>query len=310
MTPDNSPLVSIGLPTYNRAAKLRRAVASALAQDYANIELVISDNASTDETQAFCEELCARDPRVRYVRQPVNRGLTPNHHAVVEHARGEFFLFLSDDDWLDPAYVSACLAALVEHPDRAMAGGRGKYFQDGDFFVEDEAELLHEDGGERVVAYLQAVARNSTFYGVVRRQHLLRAPLKNTVGGDWLLVASIAFAGKVKRVEGVFINRRCEGSSEDLTRLARVSLGLSRFKARVPYLTLAVSIFKDIAWESAVYRARSPAARLALAQRAFRIVYARHFAPYTRMQLSQLKQRLLVQAVALKRKIFGRRVYW
>ncbi len=71
---DSKPLVSIGIPTYNRASVLRRAVESALTQDHTNLELVISDNASTDETEAVCQEFCERDNRVRYIRQKTNRG--------------------------------------------------------------------------------------------------------------------------------------------------------------------------------------------------------------------------------------------
>ena len=67
------PLVSVGIPTFNRLIMLRRAVDSALSQDYPNLEVVISDNASTDGTQAWCEQLARRDSRVRYVRQPNTR---------------------------------------------------------------------------------------------------------------------------------------------------------------------------------------------------------------------------------------------
>ena len=69
------PLVSIGLPTYNRATSLGRAVESALTQDYRNIELIVSDNASTDETETLCAEFCRRDSRVRYLRD--NLRMTP-----------------------------------------------------------------------------------------------------------------------------------------------------------------------------------------------------------------------------------------
>ncbi len=102
------PLVSIGLPTYNRAASLERAARSALAQDWSELELVISDNGSDDDTQAICEALRDADPRVRYVRQAVNLGPLRNFEEVFEHSRGELFMWLGDDDTLDPSYVSEC----------------------------------------------------------------------------------------------------------------------------------------------------------------------------------------------------------
>jgi len=70
--------VSIGIPTYNRAAGLERAVASVLGQTHRELELVISDNASTDNTPELCARLSASDARVRFLRQPFNRGPTAN----------------------------------------------------------------------------------------------------------------------------------------------------------------------------------------------------------------------------------------
>src|SRR5713226_3275180 len=92
-------LVSIGLPTHNRSASLRRAIASALAQDYRPIELIVSDNGSTDETETICRAAAEHDSRIKYLRQPENRGAAANFQAVLDHARGDFFLWLADDDW-------------------------------------------------------------------------------------------------------------------------------------------------------------------------------------------------------------------
>lgn len=305
---DIQPLVSIGLPTYNRAAKLSRAVESVLAQDYCNIELVISDNASTDGTEAFCEELRRRDNRVRYIRQRVNRGLTANYTEVLNGSRGEFFMWLSDDDWLDHSYVSRCLRMLKAQPSYVSVGGRAKYFQGADHFFEQEVDLLQDSGSDRVLAYLQHVGRNGTFYGVMRRELLAKVPLQNTLGGDWLLVASIAFMGKVKIIESVCINRTCAGNSENLTRLA-LNFGMARWRAQTPWLSVAVTIFNDIAWRSQVYRSIDIPARLSLARRAFKIIYHRHFVPYSRMQLAAHRRRSLTSIVSLTRKVFGSRAY-
>ena len=68
-----SPIISVVLPVYNGQNYIREAIESILAQTYANFELVISDNASTDETQVICEEYAKMDPRIRYFRSPENR---------------------------------------------------------------------------------------------------------------------------------------------------------------------------------------------------------------------------------------------
>jgi glycosyltransferase involved in cell wall biosynthesis len=123
------PLVSVGIPTYNRASGLKRAVGSALAQSYENLEVVISDNASTDGTRELCESLARSDPRVRYHRQPENRGPTANFREVLDRASGEFFMWLADDDWIDTDYVSACVGERLHDPATALVAGRAAYYE-------------------------------------------------------------------------------------------------------------------------------------------------------------------------------------
>jgi glycosyltransferase involved in cell wall biosynthesis len=99
------PLVSIIITTYNYAHVVATAIESALGQDYPNFEVVIMDNASTDDTPAVIRRYTA-DPRVHSIRNPENIGLTPNHNAGLREARGQYVSFLSADDWLMPSFVS------------------------------------------------------------------------------------------------------------------------------------------------------------------------------------------------------------
>ena len=74
-------------------------------------------------------------------------------------------------------------------------------------FEGERINLWQEKGTERVKAYYQQVADNGVFYGLYRRNQLLRVPMNHTMGGDWLFVASIAFLGKVKTLENVSLKR-------------------------------------------------------------------------------------------------------
>ena len=104
------PLVTIGLSTYNRVdSYFPLALASARAQTYPNLEIVVSDNCSTDGTQAYVDGL--QDARIRYFRQTQNIGPNANFNYCVEQARGEWFLLLHDDDLIDPDFVSTCIEA-------------------------------------------------------------------------------------------------------------------------------------------------------------------------------------------------------
>ncbi len=113
--------VSIGLPVYNRAQFLPRIFDVLLSQTYRHIEVIVSDNASDDETERICKEYALRDPRVRYIRQEENMGQLHNFRFVLEEARGEYFMWAYDDDWWAPTYVETMKKALDARPDYGVA---------------------------------------------------------------------------------------------------------------------------------------------------------------------------------------------
>ena len=114
------PLVSVCIPTWNRAASLRRSVAMIQAQDYRHLDILISDNASDDDTPAVCRELAASDPRIRYVRHATNIGLYGNHNFCIDHARGEFLCLFHDHDEHHPEAVRHYVTLLLQHPEVAI----------------------------------------------------------------------------------------------------------------------------------------------------------------------------------------------
>jgi glycosyltransferase involved in cell wall biosynthesis len=110
MVNQNYPLITIGIPTYNRAdSYLKQAIQSAVSQTYKNIEIVISDNCSTDHTEALVRSF--NDSRIRYFRQSKNIGMLNNSNFCLEKAKGAYFIQLHSDDLLDPDFVSVCMKA-------------------------------------------------------------------------------------------------------------------------------------------------------------------------------------------------------
>lgn len=213
-------LATIAIPTYNRAVLLDRAVTSALAQDHAEVEVVIVDNASTDDTAEFCARRAAADPRVRYVRQPQNVSAVANFDTAVAGARGRYFMWLADDDWLAPNYLSACIARLESGA--VLAAGRCQWFDGEAVSDEKPVRLLDADPADRVRALYRVVIKNSTFYGVSRTADARVASRSlHGVGGDWFVVAAYAMAGPVDTVDTTRINRSGGGESDGLTRAWR-----------------------------------------------------------------------------------------
>src|SRR6516162_6752271 len=96
------PLISIVLPTFNGARYLREAIESCLHQSYPNWELILVDDASTDETPSIIADYLARDRRVTSLRNPVNRKLPGSLNAGFAQARGELLTWTSDDNCYRP----------------------------------------------------------------------------------------------------------------------------------------------------------------------------------------------------------------
>jgi len=106
----NYPLVTIAISTYNRAnSYLKGAIQCALDQTYPNLEIIISDNCSTDNTEAMVKSF--KDDRIRYVKQKNNIGPTNNFNFCVMNAKGDYFLLLHDDDLIDNDFIEACMTA-------------------------------------------------------------------------------------------------------------------------------------------------------------------------------------------------------
>lgn len=108
----SQPLVSVGIPTYNRPEGLRRTLECITGQTYKNLEIIVSDNWSpTSETDLVANEFVARDPRVSYFKQTRNSGASENFRFVLRRARGKYFMWAADDDEWDRDFILSCMEA-------------------------------------------------------------------------------------------------------------------------------------------------------------------------------------------------------
>jgi glycosyltransferase involved in cell wall biosynthesis len=269
----DTPLVSVGIPTFNRARSLERALRSVLAQTHSDLEVVVSDNASDDQTQALCGSIADQDPRVRYIRQATNVGPTANFNVLFGELRSPYALVLADDDWLEREYVARCLSVLRAHPGCAAVSGRGRYWRGGSPLgrLGLDMQLEQGEGIRRVHAYCRVVGEgrgeNSTFFGVMPTDVLRRAtPMPNALGNDILVTARVAFQGYVRTLDDVHINRSVGGTSVSMGSIVQ-TLALAPYQARVPNLVIAAEVLFDVGWRDDGYAAMSRTSRLAWALR-------------------------------------------
>jgi glycosyltransferase involved in cell wall biosynthesis len=115
------PKISVLIPVYNRAALIGRCIESARAQTHANLEIVVSDNASTDGTWDAVNRLAAADPRIRPLRNETNLGPTRNWIRGLAECTGDFVKILWSDDWLEPSCIEELLRPLADQPEVGLA---------------------------------------------------------------------------------------------------------------------------------------------------------------------------------------------
>jgi glycosyltransferase involved in cell wall biosynthesis len=258
----SKPKVSVGIPTFNRGADLLKTVESVLSQDYSNLEVIISDNASTDNTKALCREMSLNDSRIKYICQSVNQGPTPNFREVLARSSGDYFMWLGDDDWIDGSYIRRCLNELLGHEDYSLVCGLSTYHQDGhEPFAGEIINLNERSPIIRITKYYATVGRNGAFYGLMRRAQISQIALENVMGGDWLFVATVAFLGRIGTLRDVSIHRRIGGASLSYSKMAR-GLSLTRFEAHLPHLAIAAFAFKNILYREQVFDKLTKAERI------------------------------------------------
>lgn len=246
-------LVTIGVPTRNGAKTIRRALDSVLAQSYSRWELVISDNASSDETQAICSSYADTEPRVRYVRQARNIGMAANFNATLKHARGKYFAWLSDDDAWSPHYLE-CLVDSIRGAQRpALAACRYRYvYENGEYI--DSSDVDETWSTLQSTIYYMRHGEINWFYGLFAT-NVLRA-----CGGmhrdwrpflqlsDYLTVLKVMLRGDVRVVNRVLVYKAVRDLHRyRFKRLARWDFDPAFWRAVVRYLTMPIGLWCDLA---------------------------------------------------------------
>ncbi|MBB5891119.1 glycosyltransferase family 2 protein [Kutzneria kofuensis] len=217
------PLVSVGLPVYNGVERIEAVARSVLAQDHADIELVISDNASTDGTEELCRSLAAEDSRVVYHRNPVNVGLLNNFVGVIRLGRGEFFRWVGDDDWLAPNCVSRGLDAFAEDPRLILVTSQVDYTgPDGVTATApyDGTALRSDDPVVRLTEMLRLLNEShliiDPLYGMVRREPVAPIERRNMLREDEVYATKLALAGPWGHVPEVLAKRNWKHESPSI----------------------------------------------------------------------------------------------
>jgi glycosyltransferase involved in cell wall biosynthesis len=218
MMVENKPRVSIGLPIYNAERFLEQALDGILAQTFTDFELIISDNASTDNTQVICQRYAALDSRIKYHRSAVNIGLSRNFNRVFELSSGEYFKWCAHDDIPTPTFVEKCVAVLDSRPEVVMCYTKAIAIDEKGLELRYFTYTLDVDSPDPVKRFHDMMLYEHPMimiFGLVRATTLRRTPLlEHYPGSDRILTGRYALMGQVARVpEYLHLNRDYPGTS-------------------------------------------------------------------------------------------------
>ena len=198
---ERQPLVSIGIPVYNGERSISQALDALRAQTYEHLELVISDNASTDRTGEICRQYMAEDQRIKYFRNPINVGVYENFRRLVILATGEYFMWAAADDLKPSTAVERCVQAILRN-DRAVAAHGIILIRtaDGKESAEysNEISLVDTSVATRIRNFTRGLRHNGMLFCLYKRAALLQAWLGNHVGQDYLLCLQMCLLGPME----------------------------------------------------------------------------------------------------------------
>ena len=222
----SAPRVSIGLPVYNGEAFLRQTLDSIQAQTVEDYELIISDNGSTDATEAICREYAALDRRVRYYRSPANLGASRNFNRVFQLSKAPYFKWAADDDVIAPEFLERCLDVLEDNPKIVLAYPKSECIdKDGQTLGDYDAIMNHGAWSPKASTRFRQVLHEFEFnggasanvynFGLMRRSALEQTPLLGPyIMSDLNIVSALSLQGEFYELpEHLLFIRAHPGSS-------------------------------------------------------------------------------------------------
>ena len=223
-----TPLVTLGLPVRNGAPVLREALAAALAQTVDDFELIIADNASTDDTERICREWAQSDERIRYFRHSRNLGAAANFNFTFHQARGKYFKWVAHDDVIAPTYLERCLEQFRQGPaSLVLCFGRRRFLTcDGQLLPREhpssrqyEARRSYDRLRFGQIIRLPGTCFPTMIFGLARTEALSRTRLLGAFPtADVVLIAELRLLGEFAEVPEDLYYQRHHGPDPEWQR--------------------------------------------------------------------------------------------
>ncbi len=232
------PIVSIGLPVYNGEDFLKYALDSLLSQTFRDFEIIISDNASTDNTPKICQEYVLKDKRIRYIRQNNNMGALWNFNFVLKQSNKEYFIWVSSDDKLHPEFLEKNIDILEKNKNVVCSIG--------DVIFSDVVNYEFKSNNETKKTFRQRYVKStygtyeskvrtylkffqaSMIYGLFRRDKLQKSLTINKIflAFDLTIILNVLKYGDLHVIDENLLHRYNKGSHSIIGTLREYDISL------------------------------------------------------------------------------------
>jgi glycosyltransferase involved in cell wall biosynthesis len=227
-------LLTIGIPAYNEARHIKKTIESCI--DQAEF-VIVSDNASTDDTQKICEELAQKYSNLVYIRHAENVGGTMNFNFLLKEAKTKYFMWMGGHDYLDEVYTKHMLH-ILENSDAVgcYPASRAIDNEDVEIGIYDfwyANRLTSDYAAERLYCLIAHLHEVSALFGIFRTKVAQKFPMKAMIGNDHVFVCNMAREGKLIYSPRSIYNWRqtkIELSDEEQVKAWQKSLGNSENK--------------------------------------------------------------------------------
>jgi glycosyltransferase involved in cell wall biosynthesis len=195
----NFKQVNIGMPIYNESKHIGATIESILSQEYADFELIISDNASTDDTLNICSQFAAKDNRIRIIANPINIGAAENFKQVFEISNSQYFVWISGHDLWHPQFLSKCVAGLEDNHSVVLYYPKSVWIDEINQNLGAVGRGIDTRGLDPVSRFqvvLWGMGYASPIYGLLRSSALNQVTIgTKTVGPDNILLNELSLLG-------------------------------------------------------------------------------------------------------------------
>jgi len=248
------PLVSIGMPLYNEARFIEDSLSSILAQDYPHLEIIISDNASTDATLNTCQRLIGKRTNAIIHQFDNNRGAAENFRYVLSVARGKYFMWASGHDLWTPNYVSESVALLEMTTTAVIAFGSSIWIDENGHQLPKFSGYTDTRGMNPITRFFMIFFGNMhPILGVIRKSALDQTQtIVSAVGADLILLSELALQGDFVHATRTHWQRRDfrheSNHAEKLKRYRSSEYGLTRslYNVYFPLFRLPLELARNV----------------------------------------------------------------